>query len=85
MHSKLKSTEWIKTKSDFVEFMNLIVDDYNENGKSWENKNLQDFIAAMAVYSNDVDGFYKNDKLGNPEIPTWKIFADIIMGSRIYE
>jgi len=39
----------------------------------------------MAAWVEDMDGFYTNQGLPVPEKPDWKVFADILMGGKIYE
>ena len=76
-YSKIKE---IKTKEDFVCFLQFLKKDYVENKSSWENRDLQAFLEAMISWMNDMDGFYINQGLSIPKNPSWKIFADILMG-----
>jgi len=85
MTRSIYSTEWIQTRDDFVEFMEMICDDFRKNDREWENSKLENYLEALHAYSNDVDGYYKNMNQGNVNIPTWKLFADIIIGAKMYE
>jgi hypothetical protein len=85
MTRSLDSTEWIQTRADFVEFMEMICGDFRKNYSEWENSKLEGYLEALHAYSNDVDGYYKNMNQENLNIPTWKLFADIIIGAKIYE
>jgi hypothetical protein len=75
----------IKTREDFVYFLHNLRKDYLENIKTWENKDIGAFLGAMASWIEDMDGFYLNQGLPVPERSDWKIFADILMGGKLYE
>lgn len=81
-YSKLKK---IKTRKDFISFLRDLKKDYTENQSSWENKDIETFLEAIASWIEDMDGFYINQGLPVPEKPDWKILADIFMGGKLYE
>lgn len=57
-----------------------------ENEAKWENKTLKDFLEAMAAYTEDVQGYYNNRKLGiNADLATWENFKTILEGAAVYE
>ncbi|MBK0404966.1 hypothetical protein I5M27_18420 [Adhaeribacter sp. BT258] len=76
----------VKDRQTFSEFAKLLLEDFEKNKENWENKNLGDFLEALQRYSEDVDGYYKNV---HPEldanVPTWRVFADILCGATMYE
>ena len=80
------NTENIKTREDFIKFAKELSQNYKDHKQEWENNKLDLFLDAMATYSNDVQGYYKN---WHPEvsadIPSWRVFADILKGSTLYE
>jgi len=40
----------------------------------------------MQRYSEDINGYYKNVHPDlNADLPTWRVFADILRGTVIYE
>lgn len=78
------NTEWIKTKQDFIQFLDNLIVDYQQN--QWENNNLEDFLTAMESWVEDAEGYYQN--INAPQIlqtPSWRLFADILMASTLYE
>lgn len=75
----------IQTREDFVSFLRALKMDSAENLSSWENRDIEAFLGAMASWVEDMDGFYINQDLPIPEKPDWKIFADILMGGKLYE
>ncbi len=82
---KYSEVKTIQTKKDFVNFLRALKNDYVENLSSWENKDIEAFLEAMASWVEDMDGFYINQGLPVPEKPNWKVFADILMGGKLYE
>jgi len=75
----------IHTKKDFVKFLRALKRDHLENLSSWENKDIESFLEAMASWIEDMEGFYINQGLPSPEKPDWNVFADILMGGKLYE
>ena len=76
----------VTDRQSFVEFIELLHEDYHKNLKSWQNKNLDGFLDAIARYANDIQGYYDNtNKKVNADEPSWQVFADILKGSKIYE
>jgi hypothetical protein len=78
------------SRHTFIEFLNLLTEDYKNNQSHWENDNLGSFLEAMSRYAQDIDGYYINmaKDLGkniDPDIPSWQVFADILRGSIVYE
>lgn len=82
---KYSEVKTIQTKKDFINFLRALKNDYVENLSSWENKDIEAFLEAMASWVEDMDGFYINQGLPVPEKPNWKVFADILMGGKLYE
>jgi len=75
----------IQTRQDFISFLRALRKDYAENLSSWENRDIETFLGAMASWVEDMDGFYINQGLPIPEKPDWKVFADILMEGKLYE
>jgi hypothetical protein len=56
------------------------------NPGSWENRNLNDFLNAMANFSEDIQGVYDNAKHKvDADKASWQTFADILKGATMYE
>ncbi len=86
MNTNIESTNTIQTRQDFVEFLNELLEDYQTNKAAWENKDLESFLEAMSRYADGIDGFYKNTNQNiDADSASWKVFADMFMGARIYE
>ena len=85
MNKDINNTEWIKSREDFVLFVEILSKNYTENKIEWENDTLETYLETMCGYAKDVNGYYKNTNQGNADVPTWKLFADIMLGAKIYE
>ena len=76
----------VQDRLSFVKFLELLREDLATNSEAWENKTLDDFLEAMARYAADIQGFYDNSGQPiNADEPSWKVFADVFKGARIYE
>ncbi|HTJ47914.1 MAG TPA: hypothetical protein VL443_00570 [Cyclobacteriaceae bacterium] len=80
----------VTDRKSFIEFLELFNEDLRTNKNQWENKTLEDFLEAMTTYSEDIQSYYDNMKneIGeqvSADTPSWRVFADILRGARIYE
>jgi hypothetical protein len=78
--------ENIESRSDFLEFMELLIDDLRRNKDEWDNNNLEDFLSAFARFAGDIGGYYNNNgETVDIEIPTWKMIANMMMAAIVYD
>lgn len=75
----------VRSRKDLVAFMEAFVADYVTNGATWTNGDLRSFLEAMAAWSQDMEGFYKNSGEDLSTVPPWRVLADILSAARIYE
>lgn len=76
----------VTDRQSFIEFIELLHEDFHKNPHNWQNKNLDNFLAAIDRYAKDIQGYYDNtNKKVNADQPTWQVFADILRGSTIHE
>ena len=79
----------VTDRKSFEEFISLLLADFNKNkddDEAWENNRLDLFLEAMSRYTADIDGYYKNmEPDQNADVPSWKVFADIMRGAVVYE
>lgn len=76
----------VNSRADFIELVNLLCLDFKDNPEKWENKDLGSFLEALGAYANDIQGHYNNmGENTDANVPTWQIFAHILLGARIYE
>ena len=75
----------IKDKDDFVHFVELLVRDLNDNPNEWENQTLSEYLEGIAIWTEDMDGYYHNNNMPTPENIDWKVFANILIAAKMYE
>jgi hypothetical protein len=75
----------IRTKEDLVSFIEALGTDLKENPGSWENPTLESFLAALASWVEDSEGYYRNQGLEVPEAPTWRGIGEMLTAARTYE
>ncbi len=76
----------ITNRNEFSKFLKLLHKDLVHNKEEWENCDLESFLEALVSYSEDIDGYYANMNIDvNPNIPSWRVFADMLCGAKVYE
>lgn len=74
------------TRTEFIEYLKDLKDDFVHNRSRWENDTLEDYLDAMIAYAEDVQGYYDNMKMDiNADEPTWDNFLTILKGAAVYE
>ena len=81
-----KAIDAISNPTELAIFIKKLRQNLIDNPNSWENINLSDFLDALASWTEDMDGYYKNtDQVDRLDQPDWKTFAEMLMAARIYE
>jgi hypothetical protein len=79
-------TSAVKSRKDFVSFLNYLLIDYQQNGREWESQSLGNFLEALVAYTADIDGYHHTTSVGiDADIASWRVFADILSGATTYE
>lgn len=85
MSSLLEKINAIKSKEDFVKFLEYLIENLNNNSEEWANSSLSEYLEAMASWTEDMEGYYYNNNLPIPENVDWKVFANILIAAKMYE
>jgi len=80
-----KVIEEIKTKENFIDFVEILIIDLEKKSEEWTNKSLHEYLEAIASWTEDMDGYYINNNLPIPENVNWKLFANILLAAKMYE
>lgn len=80
-----ENIEGVVDRPTLANYIRDLVEDFQANPESWGNKDLPDFLMAMAAWVEDMDGYYANKGIKTPEIPSWKTLAEILTASSVYE
>ncbi|WP_394834945.1 hypothetical protein LVJ94_51445 [Pendulispora rubella] len=75
----------IETRADLVAFIEALRADLKTNSKHWENLTLESFLGALASWTEDMDGYYRNQGREVPQRPTWKTLGEMLAAARVYE
>lgn len=75
----------INSREDFVQFVLEMSRQFREGRAPWGNRDLGDFLEALAGWVQDMDAFYVNRGQSVPDNPDWRTYASILAAARIYE
>ena len=76
----------IKDRASFAKFIGDLLESLQTKPESWENNSLERFLEALQAYTLGIQGYYNNIEPGqNADVPSWKVFADILKGASVYE
>jgi hypothetical protein len=75
----------IRSRDDFVRFVQNLSRDLAEKPDRWENKDLVSYLEAVAAWTADMEGYYENQNEPLTEQPNWKTFGQILLAAKFYE
>lgn len=75
----------VQSREDLAGLVAELKADLDANPDAWVNGDLTSFLEAMAVWVQDMEGYYRNTGQKLSDLPPWKILADILMAARVYE
>ena len=76
----------VSDRSSFVTFLQSFRNEFDNGDGSWTNRTLPEFLDALESYAEDVQGYYDNVHPGiNADVPSWRVFADILKGATMQE
>jgi hypothetical protein len=75
----------VNSREDFITFLEKLRANFLEHPDEWKNSSLEDFLEAMAAWVEDMDGYYENNELPVPVVPSWKSVAEMLIAAKIYE
>ena len=77
-----KIADNVKSKEDFIKFLNAFIDNYIHDKENWENPELGRYMEAMERYLTD----FTDQSLEKIDFtPSWSLFARIMIAASIYE
>jgi hypothetical protein len=75
----------IRSRDDFVAFIDALERDLRENPSGWENVELSRYLRALAAWVRDMRGYYLNQGQPIPEQPDWQVAANMMLAAKMYE
>jgi hypothetical protein len=80
-----EKTAPVETREDLATFIRRLRQDLMENPEAWENAKLPDFLEALAAWTEDMDGYFRNTGEETPEQPDWQLVGIMLLAARDYE
>ena len=81
----MEKIQAIQSREELVDYVFSLLEDLRENPNEWENRSLEQFLSAIGAWMQDMDGYYRNIGKETPNVPSWKIFAEILTAAKYYE
>jgi len=78
MDNHIKMLGKIKSKDEFLEFMNL----YAQNTKE---TSVAEYLDSIISWTEDMDGYYTNKNQNAPKNIDWDFIATLLYAGSIYE
>lgn len=75
----------INTHIELALFITELKSDLANNGKTWANISLVDYLEALSAWVEDMEGYYCNNNLPVPVQPTWRTIAEMLLAAKVYE
>jgi hypothetical protein len=79
------SVQSVVSRSDLARFIDQLADSLVVEPDTWENGSLESFLRAWSAWLSDMDGYFINRGQAIPESPSWKLIAEMLLASRVYE
>ncbi len=77
----------VQTREDIAAFVRTLRENLLEGGHAdeWENPTLERYLAALATWVDDMDGYFQNRGETVPDQPSWNLIGQILYAARSYE
>jgi hypothetical protein len=75
----------INSRQDLAAFIQSLINNYESESESWENKDLLAYLDALAGWTEDMDGYFHNIGEKVPEQPSWALFGKMLLAAKYYE
>lgn len=66
-------------------FVSALKEDFANNKGEWENPDIEIFLDAMSAWVFSMENLYNNLGKPLPIEPSCKVFAEILLASKVYE
>ena len=75
----------IKSKEELIDFLDFLSKDRSKNKEEWQNNTIEDYLAAIGSWIEDMEGYYENMNLPIPDNENWSFIAILLYVGKIYE
>lgn len=75
----------VSSRADFIRFVQYLNEDRRARTPDWENNTLDQFLAGLSAFANDMGGYYKNmGETVDVENITWRMAAQMLLAATVY-
>lgn len=75
----------IKSKEELIDFLDFLSKDRSKNKEEWQNNAIEDYLAAISSWMEDMEGYYENMNLPTQNNENWSFIATLFYVGKIYE
>ncbi|BCW35138.1 hypothetical protein StoSoilA2_11940 [Arthrobacter sp. StoSoilA2] len=73
------------SRQDLADFIDQFRLSLRQDPGSWENGDLESFLEALSAWTRDMDGYFANLGEPVPDVPSWRLIAQMLLAARVYE
>ncbi|WP_442013817.1 DUF7660 family protein [Paenarthrobacter sp. YAF11_1] len=73
------------SRQDLADFIDQFRDSLRQDPESWENNDLESFLEALSAWTREMDGYFTNRGEPVPDVPSWRLIAQMLLAARVYE
>lgn len=81
----LETPDSIQTRHDLARFVHALRESLLSDPETWENQTLDRYLEALAAWIADMEGYFKNQGVPEPEQPDWRLVGQMLFAASIYE
>ncbi len=82
MYNKINN---ITSKEELIDFLEFLSKDRYTKKDEWNNNTIEDYLAAISSWIEDMEGYYKNSNQPIPNSENWSFIATLFYVGKIYE
>ena len=75
----------MKSKEELIDFLEFLSKDRVQKKDEWYNNTIEDYLAAISSWIEDMEGYYENFNLPIPNHVNWSFIATLFYVGKIYE
>ncbi len=73
----------IKSKDDFIKYLDILKTNFINNSNEWENRNINDYLESISAWMKDVKN--STDQNINLENPDWTLIGLLFYIGKFYK
>ena len=81
----VRSLEAIETRKDLARYVLLLRESLLTDADGWENATLERFLEALSSWISDMEGYFKNRGVAEPDQLDWHLVGQMLYAASIYE